>query len=295
MEHPSFLWEENYLSDLYTGFKTFEVNSEQVDTLHKTNKIDIWDKRYAFYPNMYVELRSNKHTALGRVSKDATHINKITAKETNDLQPRNREQIFAIDALLDDTIPIVCLTGSAGTGKTIVTLASMLHKLWEKHYEKIIITRPMSQVGRYALGTLPGDASEKFSPYLLNYMTNLEQFGGGKNGMQYLLEQGKIEALPMQLFRGASFNNCVVIADEIQVLNHQEMLTVGSRMGENSKLILMGDLNQRDENIAKDKTGIFKMMNDIKVKESPLVAVVELQKCERSETARLFAEVFEER
>lgn len=285
------------MSELYTGYKTFEVEPSAIDQFYQKEELEIlqhWDKRYAFYPNMYVELRAGKQTALGKVSKNSEFIHKIQAQQVEELVPRNREQVFALDALLDDKIPIVTLTGSAGTGKTILSLASMLHKVFEKKYGRIILTRPMSQVGKYQLGALPGDAQEKFHPYLLNYLTNLEQFGGGKNGVQYLLDRGEIEMVPLQLFRGASFNNCVVIADEVQVLNHHEMLTIGSRMGENSKLIIMGDLNQRDERIAKDKTGIYKMMNDLRIKESPLAASIELIKCERSETARLFAEVFEE-
>jgi len=128
----------------------------------------------------------------------------------------------------------------------------------------------------------------------MNYITNLEQFAGTRQNVEHLIEQFKLEAMPLQLFRGASFNKTFVVADEMQVCNHMEVLTVGTRIGEGSKLVIMGDLNQRDENIAKDKTGLYKLMHDKKIKESPLVATIELQKCERSETARLFAEVFEE-
>jgi len=129
----------------------------------------------------------------------------------------------------------------------------------------------------------------------MNYMTNLEQFVGGRGNVSFLVEQMKIEAVPLQLFRGASFNKTLVLADEMQVCNHMEILTVGTGIGDGSKLIIMGDLNQRDENIAKEKTGLHKLMNDKKIKESGLVAAICLQKCERSATARLFAEVFEEK
>jgi phosphate starvation-inducible protein PhoH len=180
------------------------------------------------------------------------------------------------------------------THNTMLALAMALKKVQDGTYQKVILTRPMSEVGKYKLGALPGDVSEKFSPYLLNYLTNLEQFAGNRHFVQDLLAQSKFEIVPLQLVRGASFNQCLVIADEMQVCNHMEILTIGSRIGEGSKIVLMGDLNQRDENIAKDKTGIYKMMNNQKVKESPLVAGIELQRCERSPTARLFAEVFEE-
>ena len=285
------------MSELYTGFKTFEVEEKIINDLYKNAKVEIWDKRHVFYPNMYVELKSTsnpKQTALGKVSKDAEFIERIQSGSAGGIQPRNREQVFALDALMDDSIGVVVLTGTAGTGKTMLTLAAALQKLDEQVYNRVVLTRPMSQVTKYQLGALPGDVHEKFGPYLLNYMTNLEQFAGGKNAADYLMDQGKIEAIPLQLIRGASFNNCLVIADEVQICNHHEMLTIGSRIGEGSKLVIMGDLNQRDEKIAKDKTGIYKMMNDIRMKESPLVSMVELQKCERSAVARLFATVFEE-
>lgn len=283
---------------MYTGFKTYEVNDELVEDLHNDGKVLAgWDKRCAFYPNMYIELRSNqseKHTALGKVDATGTRINKISSLKICGVEPRNREQVYALDALNNDDIPVVVLTGSAGTGKTLLSLAVAINKIETRKYKKVILTRPMSEVGRYRLGALPGTMEEKFGPYLSNYMTNLEQLVGDKRAIYDLQEQMKFEIMPIQLFRGASFNNCLVLADEVQVLNYMEMLTIGTRIGENSKIIIMGDLNQRDAPIAKDKTGIYKMVNDMKSKESPLVAAIELQKCERSPTSRLFAEIFEE-
>lgn len=282
------------MSELYKGFKTYEVEGYLIEDLYNEGGILAWDKRLTLYPNMYVELKDlgrPKHTAIGKVGPKGDMVEKLNTPK-GDIVPRNREQVFALDALMDDRIKTVVLTGTAGTGKTILTLGMALTKLSEKSYSRIIITRPMSQVGKYQLGALPGDSKDKFNPYLLNYMTNLEQFVSAGN-VQHLIEQCKIEAVPLQLFRGASFNNCLVIADEMQVCNHQEILTLGTRIGDGSKLVVMGDLNQRDENIAKDKTGIHKLMNDRRMKESPLVAAIELQKCERSEIARLFAEVFE--
>jgi len=282
---------------VYTGFRIYQVDDVLVEDIHRDNKILVWDKRYTFYPNMYVELRSStteKYTALGRVDPTGTRIEKIFSREISGITPRNREQVFALDALMDDDIPIVALTGTAGTGKTILTLAAAIHKLDERRYKKIILTKPMSEVTRYKLGALPGDVSEKFGPYLTNYTTNLERFVGNKRAVWDLLEQHRFEIIPLQLFRGASFNESLVIADECQVLNQSEVLTIGTRIGENSKLVIMGDLNQRDEKIAKDKTGIYKLVEDKRMKESPLVATIQLIRCERSEAARLFAEVFEE-
>lgn len=286
-------------NDLSIGFRTLEVQDEIIEDLYADDKVKIWDRRLALNPNLYLELRSttvDKHTALGRVDATGEWIIRIQAQDIGGFKPRNREQVFALDALLDDNIPVVVLTGSAGTGKTILTMAAAMEKMEKKKYSKCIITRPMSQVGKYQLGALPGGVDEKFNPYLMNYMTNLEQFvSGNRANVEHLIEQYKIEALPLQFFRGASFNKTFVIADEMQVCNHMEILTVGTRIGEGSKIIIMGDLNQRDENITKEKTGLHKLMNDKRIRESGLVATICLQKCERSETARLFAEVFEEK
>lgn len=286
------------MSETYTGFRLFEVNDNLVQELHKEKEIKVWDKRLAFYPNMYVELKSEsnpKNVCYGKVGSNSEIIYKISSQKVSTISPRNREQIFAIDALMDDEVPVVVLTGPAGTGKTICCLAMALYKIEKKRYEKVIITKPMSQVGKYNLGILPGNVAEKFDPYLLNYTTNLEQFvGGNKKVVQDIFEQCKFEMVPIQLMRGASFNNSLIILDEAQVLNHLDLLTIGTRVGENSKIVIMGDLSQRDDPIAKEKTGIYKIVNDIMAKESPLISIVELQICERSATARFFANLFKE-
>jgi PhoH-like ATPase len=243
---------------------------------------------------MYIELRgesNGKATALGKVSKDKRWILKIEGRKAGGITPRNREQVFALDALLDDSITVVVLTGASGSGKTLLSLCAAIEK--RKKYGRVILTRPMSYVGKYSLGALPGGFDEKFSPYLLNFTTNLEQLVG-KAQTEDAISQFGFEIIPLQLIRGASFVKCFILFDECQVVNHMEMLTVGSRVGEGSKIVIMGDLQQRDENISKDKTGIFKMIHDLRAKESPLVASIELQKCERSETAAMFASVFED-
>jgi len=284
------------LSEKYTGFRVYEVAANVIEDLRCDDKIPIWDKRYSLYPNTYLELKDkddSKNTTICKIDRTGSWIQKIESPTAAGIQPRNREQAFALHALMDDSIPIVILTGIAGSGKTLLALAAAMEKINLKKYSKIMITRPMSYVGKYSLGALPGDVNEKFSPYLLNYTTNMELLVG-KSKVQDLIDQFKFEVVPLQLIRGASFNDTLVIADEIQILNHMEVLTIGTRIGENSKIVLMGDLNQRDEKIARDKTGIYKLMNDSKIKNSPLAASIELQRCERSATARLFSEVFGE-
>lgn len=179
------------------------------------------------------------------------------------------------------------------THNTVLALAAAFSKMKDKVYDKIILTRPMSEVGKYKLGSLPGDANEKFSPYLLNYMTNLECFINPKYARD-MLNQNKFEIVPLQLMRGASFHNCFILADEMQVCDYMEILTVGTRIGEGSKIVIMGDLNQRDSNITREKTGLYKLFSDKRARESPLMVALELQKCERSKTAMFFAQIFNE-
>jgi len=282
------------LSNIFSGFRELEAPEAFINDLYSGQKLEIWDKRISIYPNLYLELKSSvnpKHTTLAKVK--GSRIQKLNAENSWGLKPRNREQVFALDALLDDDITIVCLTGRAGTGKTILSLAAMLQKIQDKKFVKAILTRPMSEVGRYKLGTLPGDVTDKFSPFLLNFVTNLENFAGRMN-VRDLIEQNGIEIVPLQLVRGASFRNTFLIADEMQVCDFMETLTIGSRIGEGSKIVLMGDLNQRDEKIPKEKTGLYKFFNNAKARDSELVCCIELQKCERSPTAKLFADVFED-
>ena len=143
----------------FTGFKTFEVNTTTIDDLYKNKIIPIWDNRYTFYPNLYLELvdaQNPKHTCLGYVDPSGSMICKLETITASGVKPRNREQVFALDALMREEITTVILTGSAGTGKTILALAMALEQIQNKAYEEIIITRPMSQVGKYSLGSLPG-------------------------------------------------------------------------------------------------------------------------------------------
>jgi PhoH-like ATPase len=140
---------------------------------------------------------------------------------------------------------------------------------------------------------LPGDKDEKFLPYLDNYFCNIEYLMGGKKSITDVISQYGMEFIPLQLIRGSSWMNAFVIADEVQVLSYQEMVTLGTRVGDGSKIVIMGDLGQRDENIERDKTGLYKFVNSTLAKQSQFVATIELKVCERSEIAALFADIFE--
>lgn len=287
--------------EFYSGVRVHELAKSFIGEIYAAGFIDVPDKRLTWYPNQYVYLKANDTStstgAITRVSKDGKELILIKDKELKafGVLPKNKEQTMALAGLLDESIPLCTLTGRAGTGKTLLTIAAALQKIEEKKYDRIIITRPMSQVGKYDLGALPGDVNEKFGPYLENYVSNIQQLtGNNKRTAQDVIQMYKMEAMPMQLIRGASWVRAFIIADECQILDHHEMLTLGTRIGEGSKLVVMGDLNQRDEDIAKIDTGIHKVINSERMKASPLTSHIELIKSERSPLAALFADCFEE-
>lgn len=288
-------------SESYTGVQVFEVTSDQIAKIYQEKTLDIPDKRLTWYPNQFVYLKSNDtgtvSGAITSVSADGKSLNLVRKDlKASGISPKNKEQTMALSALLDDNIKLLTLTGKAGTGKTLLTIAAALQKMDDNKYSRIIITRPMSQVGNYDLGALPGDVDEKFGPYLENYISNIQQLGGkhSKSTALDIIRMYKMEAMPLQLIRGASWTNTFIIADEVQVLDKHEMLTLGTRVGEGSKLIVMGDLNQRDEDIARTATGLYHIINSKKIKESALTSHIELIKSERSPLAELFTEAFED-
>ena len=286
------------MSTSFTGVRVVETRPELIDQLYQARFITTdFDNRYKFFPNEYVVVKDytkGQQSAITRVMNDRLVLLKDKKKyEASNVCPRNKEQLMALDALIDDAIKVCVLTGRAGTGKTLLTLAAALHKFDKKKYDRIILTRPMSWVGRHGLGALPGDVDEKFGPYLENYICNIEHMLNSRRSVSDLIAHYNMQFIPLQLIRGASWPNTFVIADEVQVLGHDEMVALGTRVGEGSKIVIMGDLGQRDEAIPKEKTGLYKLINDQRMKESNLVSAIELIKCERSEVANLFADVFE--
>jgi len=283
----------------YTGVEVLTVSKESIDELYDKKKVSnvvAYGFDHLMYQNTYVVLKDESGTsssAIGRVKGNYIHL-VPTPEKVSGLKPKNKEQIMALDALMDDSVKVVIMTGKAGCGKTLMATAAALSKYEDRTFQKIIYTRPMSQVTKHDLGTLPGDVEEKFSPYLQGFYCNAEYLVGGKRkNVETMIAQHSIEFLPLQLFRGASFHNSFVIVDESQVCSKSDMLTIGTRLGEGSKLVVMGDLNQRDEKIKRTDTGLFTITQNESMKNSKIVSYVELMKSERGEVSELFAKVFE--
>ena len=280
----------------YTGVKVLNIEKSIIDCLYSEHHISVWDEIAHLPQNTYLVCKDTSGTNASALA--TVKGNKIVLLNSDiscqGLLPRNKEQRMAMDALLDDKIKVVALTGRAGTGKTLLTLAAALDRMEAHKYKRIILTRPMSWVGKHGLGALPGDVDEKFRPYLQNYFCNLEfMLGGNPNAITDLIYNYRIEFIPIQLIRGASWHNAFIIADEVQTLDYHEMVTLGTRVAEGSKMVIMGDMAQRDEKIERERTGIYKFINSERVKNSPIVASLELIKSERSPVSQLFAEVFD--
>ena len=240
-----------------------------------------------------------KQTAIVRVGHGCVDLVKDFGRSSIfGLKPRNKKQNMALNTLTDEMVRCQVICGRAGGGKTLLALATALHLLFEQKlgYEKLILTRPMSPVGK-DLGSLPGEVNEKFLPYLNNYFDNIDILMG-RNGRGYLeraVEKGQIEFLPLQLIGGASWHNAIVIADEVQSLTSEEMYALGTRPASGSKLILLGDFRQRyGKRGDLTKTGLYQLVNSPVAHQAKEIAIIELLKTERSRMAQLFGDIFTE-
>lgn len=280
--------------------KYISTPRQHLDRIYKDGTLELWDARYTLYANSFCILRAadhNDYTAL-TICPDGKTLQLIDNRphlyKAMGILPRNAEQTLLSYTLLKTEIPVLVLTGAAGVGKTILVSSCALHLLLEeKKFQKVILTRPMSIVGKKDLGTVPGDVKEKFSPYLLNYKTNFEQMLDNRAYLNALEDQGKIEYLPIQLMRGASFKDTFIIVDEAQTLSGWEMKAITTRLGPNCRIVILGDMTQRDDQKLKLKeTGIYMLQTSELALHSPLCAFLELVVCERGPVAELMSRVF---
>lgn len=283
------------MSESYTGVKVLQVKKEIINELYRNGEIEVWDKRYGWYENLYVVVKDESggsQSALAKV-RNGKLVLLNDGLSASGIEPRNKEQRMALDALLDDSIDVVALTGKAGVGKTLLAMAACLKLLDLKKYKKLVVSKNMVQVDE-RLGFLPGNMLEKFMPFNQGVLSNVEfLLKGDKSKVQDLIDQYKIEFLPLSVIRGSSWNDCIVVCDEAQNMNYHETLTLGTRISENSKLILLGDLKQIDGKLKKKTSGLDYFVNHEEVKASPFVAALELIKSERGHVAELFANIFE--
>ena len=258
----------------------------------KDQKIKLFANQFA----MLVSSSNAKKTALARFH---DHINPITVIPDfkNELSwgvsPRNKEQAFAFDLLFDTDVPLVSLIGRAGSGKTLMAISAGLEQTLgfrDNKYNKIVVSRPVQPLGK-DIGFLPGSMEEKMLPWLMPIQDNLQFIlGNDKKVLHDFIEKGKIEIEALTYIRGRSISNAFIIIDEAQNLTAHEVKTILTRVGENTKIVLTGDVEQID-NIYTNETSNGLTNAVEKFKSSELAGHVTFTKGERSKIATVASKI----
>ena len=286
---------EEYRNELpleagYTGMAQLEVTDEEVAAVYDEFAADVEATR-TLPVHCGVQLEGPSSKVLGRVTADHKVREIKQDREVFGLRGRSAEQRVALDLLMDDAIGIVSLGGRAGTGKSALALAAGLEQTLEQHrYTKVMVFRPLYPVGGQELGYLPGTAEEKMQPWGQAVFDTLSSVTN-KYVIDEVIEQEMIEVLPLTHIRGRSLHDCFVIVDEAQSLERNVLLTVLSRIGQNSRVVLTHDVAQRDNLRVGRYDGIVAVIE--KLKGNPLFAHVTLQRSERSEIAGLVADMLD--
>lgn len=294
----------------YRGVEVIEVTENLVDRFYKEEKLPVAElKGKKLYPNQIVVIKyvlgdQTLKSAITRcVGNDLVPVKKI--EHVSGLVPRNKEQNFSFDLLLDPNIKLVTLVGPSGTGKTLLALAAGIHQLKSLGpspvYDRIVVTKPVQPVGR-DIGFLPGTLEEKMEPWIAPIKDNLNFLMGGKrrrksqNGssdepyLALLLQRGLIEIEAITFIRGRSIPNSFIVIDEAQNLSMHELKTIITRVGDGTKIVLTGDIEQID-NVHVDAytNGLTYAIE--RFKEYDIAAHVTLIKGERSQLATLASKI----
>jgi PhoH-like ATPase len=245
--------------------------------------------------NGYYVLKNGRSSSLAYYNPLLDQIERVEKSYISGIKPKNAEQAFAVNALMNDNIKLVVLQGVAGTGKTLLALAAALEQ--HKNYHQIILARPLVPLSNRDIGFLPGDASDKISPYMEPLWDNLKfiknQFKENERKFKELTamqEEGKIMITPLAFIRGRSLSNVIFIVDEAQNLTPHEVKTIITRAGENTKIVFTGDINQIDTPYLDENSNGLAYLID-RVKGEKLFSHVKLEKGERSELANLANEL----
>ena len=226
---------------------------------------------------------------LGRVDNKSIVPVKSNMSDFVSVNPRNKEQKFAIDLLTDPDIPLVTLTGIAGSGKTYLTLLAAMSGLNSGEYERIVITRSIQPVGK-DIGFLPGDINDKMDPWLSPIADNFRVAFKDVSYYEAMREKRQIEVAPLSFIRGRTFSNTFLIVDESQNSTIHELKTIITRVGEGSKIVLLGDIEQIDtpyiDSLSNGLTVVIE-----KFKDSNIAGHVTLLKGERSALATVASKI----
>lgn len=277
------------VEQIKNGIRTIDVDFDTSD-LFKDHGLKV-DFDMTSNECLMLKLQSGK-TILAR-EKNGFCKGIVGYKDVMGISPRNIGQQFAMEFLMDDDVPLVCISGLAGSGKTLLSSAVGLHKVVEKgSYSRVAITRPIAVVGK-DLGFLPGTSDEKMYPYIRPLFDNIEVIlmSKGKKipSIDQMLASKMLEIEPLTYLRGRSLPSQFIISDECQNASPHEIKTLITRCGEHTKLVLVGDITQIDSPYMTESTNGFTYAMG-KLKNHPLVATIQLEEGERSQLATLAAE-----
>jgi len=285
--------------ELYSGLYENEVDPELIDLFYKEKSVALDSDDFKPLANQYVLLKDKSnpnHSAIGRFNANENVVVPLICPSESiwGIHPRNMEQSFALDCLLNDDILFVSLVGKAGTGKTLLALAAGLYKtLDEGRFHRLLVSRPIFPMGR-DIGYLPGDVEQKLNPWMQPIFDNVEfLLGSDKKAAgraQELMNQGMINIEPLTYIRGRSIPNQFLVVDEAQNLTPHEIKTIVTRAGQGTKVVLTGDCYQIDNPYVDfANSGLTYAVE--RFKGQSISAHVTLTKGERSELAELAANI----
>lgn len=283
------------IDDLYKGIDTIgDIESAKIDRLYnEPDGIPVEEMSFPVKPegHQFYILKNNGSSALAHFSPASGKVNRIMKQTTYGIEPRNAEQTFAIEALTNPDIQLVALTGKAGTGKTLLALASALQQ--HRRYKQIFLARPIVPLANRDLGYLPGDVKEKIEPYMQPLFDNLtvikHKFSHQSPEFMRIndmIKEEKLVITPLAYIRGRSLSNIFFIVDEAQNLTPHEIKTIITRAGEDTKMIFTGDIEQIDSPYLDIGSNGLSYLTD-KMKGQDIFAHVNLLKGERSYLSEL--------
>jgi PhoH-like ATPase len=287
---------EEYRAELtlesgWTGMAELEVGTQVVDDLYEVGAVEL-PEAGEFPTHTGLVLLSDRGSALGRVMPDKRVRLVRGDREAFGIRGRSAEQRVALDLLLDPDVGIISLGGRAGTGKSALALCAGLESVMERRqHKKVIVFRPLFAVGGQELGYLPGSESEKMGPWAQAVYDTLGALTSG-DVIDEVMDRGMLEVLPLTHIRGRSLHDAFVIVDEAQSLERNVLLTVLSRVGANSRVVLTHDVAQRDNLRVGRHDGVVAVVEQLKG--HPLFAHVTLTRSERSPIAALVTEMLDD-
>lgn len=295
---------QNYTTDqvrdittLYKGRRNLEnLSDEIIERLYEAPyevPVQQLPLQSPLIPNEYLIMRNGKKSALGAFETMKDVIRRVEKRNIFGIMPRNAEQIFALDALTNPRIPLVSLSGKAGTGKTLLAVCAALET--RRNYRQIYIARPVVPLSNKDIGYLPGDIKSKLDPYMQPLYDNLAVISNHlqnsdteNNKIQDLLDSEKLVVSPLAYIRGRSLVKIYFIVDEAQNLTPHEIKTIITRAGEGTKIVFTGDIFQIDHPYLDSRSNGLSYLIE-KMQGQPLYAHINLEKTERSELADLAA------